>query len=162
MTKHSIAPETVAIRRARREDAARIASLIMHGAPTATMTPAEIEAEAGHPAYVAAFEEVNASLANTLFVAERAGEVVGTFQVTIIPGLAARGRKRAKIESVHVAPKWRGRGIGGLMIAHALAFAELQGAGIAELTSNKDRVDAHRFYRDLGFDQSHEGFKKLL
>ncbi|MBA4271448.1 MAG: GNAT family N-acetyltransferase, partial [Methylobacterium sp.] len=103
---------------------------------------------------------VEASAHNTLFVAEAAGGlVVGTFQVTLIPGLVARGRMRAKFESVHVAPERRGHGIGRIMIAHALAFAREHGAGMAELSSNKSRLDAHRFYVKLGFAQSHEGFK---
>ena len=162
MTRTAVAPAEIAIRRARSEDVARIAELIMLGAATQTQTPEEIAAEAQHPGYAEAFAAVEASKDNALFVAERAGAVVGTFQVTLIPGLVARGRKRAKIESVHVAPECRGLGIGGLMIEHALAFADGEGAGLVELTSNKSRVDAHRFYRNLGFDQSHEGFKKPL
>lgn len=162
MTIDPIAEDGIPIRRARREDVPRIAALIMFGAPRPSMTAAEIELEAAHPSYLAAFEEIESGSCNALFVAEQAGTVVGTFQVTLIPGLVSRGRKRAKIESVHVAPEYRGRGIGRFMIAHALAFAEQGGAGLVELTSNKERVDAHRFYRNLGFDQSHEGFKKAL
>ncbi|AMJ63476.1 hypothetical protein AXW83_05640 [Bosea sp. PAMC 26642] len=152
----------IAIRLARREDVARIAELIMLGAAAPTQTAEEIAAEARHPDYARAFDEIEASPDNTLFVAERAGEVVGTFQVTIIPGLVARGRQRAKIESVHVAPESRGAGIGAVMVRHALAFARERGAGLVELTSNKSRKDAHRFYRQLGFDQSHEGFKIVV
>jgi GNAT superfamily N-acetyltransferase len=159
MTTHTLEPGAIAIRLARREDVARIAELIMLGAPVLTQTPEEIAAEALHPDYIRAFEEVAASPANTLFVAERSGAVVGTFQITLIPGLAARGRRRAKIESVHVAPESRGLGIGAIMMAHALAFAREHNVGLVELTSNKAREDAHRFYRNLGFDQSHEGFK---
>ncbi len=149
----------ITIRRARAADIARIAELIMLGAATQTMSPDAIAAEARHPAYADAFTAIEASPHNALFVAEAEGLVVGTFQVTLIPGLVARGRMRAKIESVHVAPEHRGRGIGGVMIAHALGFAREQGAGMAELTSNKARTDAHRFYVRLGFAQSHEGFK---
>jgi len=152
----------IVIRQARREDVVRIATLIMLGAPQQRTLPADIATEAGDPAYLAAFAEVDASPYNTLFVAEEAGEVIGTFQVTLIPGLAARGRKRAKFESVHVAPECRGRGIGAVMIRHALAFAKANGAGLAELTSDKAREDAHRFYLRLGFAQSHEGFKMAL
>lgn len=162
MSEAKVEASEISIRPARREDVARVASLIMLGAPTQTKSAAEIEAEAAHPAYLNAFDEVLASADNTLFVAERGGAVVGTFQVTIIPGLVARGRKRAKFESVHVAPECRGLGIGAVMIAHALAFAKEKGAELAELTSNKARTDAHRFYRNIGFDQSHEGFKKLV
>lgn len=149
----------IAIRRARSEDVPRIATLIMLGAATQSMTPDEIAAEATHPDYLTAFAAIEASPHNALFVAESEGAVVGTFQVTLIPGLVARGRMRAKFESVHVAPESRGRGIGGVMIAHAIAFAREHGAGMAELSSNKSRKDAHRFYVNLGFAQSHEGFK---
>lgn len=157
-------PDTasIAVRQARREDVARIAALIMHGAAKQTMTDAEIAAEATDPAYEEAFAAVLASPDNTLFVAEQAGTVVGTFQITLIPGLVARGRKRAKIESVHVAPERRGQGIGAVMMRHAVAFARQNGVALVELTSNKDRVDAHRFYRNFGFAQSHEGFKLEL
>jgi GNAT superfamily N-acetyltransferase len=157
-------PDTtsIVIRRARRDDVARIAALIMLGAPTQTMSPAEIEAESAHHDYLDAFAQIEASAHNALFVAEQAGAVMGTFQVTLIPGLVARGRLRAKFESVHVAPEHRGQGIGAIMIAHALAFARESGAGMAELTSNKSRTDAHRFYVRLGFEQSHEGFKMVL
>ena len=152
----------VEIRPARREDVARIAALILHGSATQTMTPAEIEAEANHPDYLRAFEEVEGSPANHLFVAERAGVVLGTYQVTLIPGIAARGGRRAKLESVHVAPDSRALGIGALMIAAALGFAKEHGAGLIELSANTNRIDAHPFYRNLGFDQSHEGFKITL
>jgi ribosomal protein S18 acetylase RimI-like enzyme len=158
-TKNPRDPGAIAIRLGRREDVARVAELIMLGAAVLTRSTEEIAAEALHPDYLRAFEEVAASPANTLFVAELAGAVVGTFQITIIPGLAARGRRRAKIESVHVAPESRELGIGAIMMRHALAFAKERGVGLVELTSNKAREDAHRFYRNLGFDQSHEGFK---
>jgi ribosomal protein S18 acetylase RimI-like enzyme len=162
MTRTPVTAAEITIRRAKAGDVARIAELIMLGAATQMMTPEEIAVEARHPGYAEAFAEIDTSKDNMLFVAERAGEVVGTFQVTLIPGLVARGRKRGKIESVHVAPESRGLGIGALMIRHALAFAGERGVGLIELSSNKSRADAHRFYRNLGFDQSHEGFKKQL
>ena len=160
MTASTQTATAVTIRRARRQDVERIAELIMLGAATQTMTADAIRQEARHPGYAEAFAAVEASPHNALFVAEEAGGlVVGTFQVTLIPGLVARGRMRAKFESVHVAPERRGHGIGRVMIAHALAFAREHGAGMAELSSNKSRLDAHRFYVNLGFSQSHEGFK---
>lgn len=162
MSGTKVDPSEITIRQARRQDVRRVATLIMLGASTATMTPSEIEAEAVHPAYENSFDAILASPDNTLFVAERGGEVVGTFQVTLIPGLVSRGRKRAKFESVHVAPECRGMGVGAVMIAFALDFAKGRGAELVELTSNKSRLDAHRFYRKLGFDQSHEGFKILV
>jgi GNAT superfamily N-acetyltransferase len=156
------APSAVTVRQAQREDTPRIATLIMLGAARQTRTAAEIEREADDPAYLDAFDAIASSPDNTLFVAQRAGVVVGTFQLTLIPGLVARGRKRAKVESVHVAPESRGLGIGALMMRHAIAFAGQQGAGLVELTSDKARIDAHRFYVKLGFAQSHEGFKFVI
>lgn len=152
----------VTMREARREDTARIAALIMLGAAKQTRSADEIAQEASHPSYLDAFDEVAASPHNTLFVAELDGEVVGTLQVTLIPGLISRGRKRAKLESVHVDPALRGRRIGEAMVTYAVEFARKSGAGLVELTSNKSREAAHRFYRRLGFDQSHEGFKLEL
>lgn len=154
--------DDLTLREARREDVARIAELIMLGAAKATRTPSEIAEAAGDPAHLSGFEQIQASPDNALFVAERGGEVIGTFQVTLIPGIAEFGRKRAKLESVHIAPAERGRGIGRMMIGFAERFARAHGATIIELSSNKSRLDAHRFYRDLGFDQSHEAFKKVL
>lgn len=162
MSGTKVDPSDISIREARREDVRRVASLILLGSADQPKSAAEIEAEIAHPEYERAFEEILASRYNTLFVAEHAGEVVGTFQLTIIPGLAARGRKRAKIESVHVAPAVRGRGVGAVMIGFALDYAKGKGAGLVELTSHKSRADAHRFYLRIGFDQSHEGFKKLV
>ena len=129
MSAQTIGPTQITIRCARREDVPRIASLIMMGAPKVTMSAAEIAAEASHPSYPEAFDAMMANPYNALFVAEAADGVVGTFQLTVIPGLMARGRKRAKIESVHVAPECRGRGVGAVMMEHALAFAKERGVG---------------------------------
>ena len=155
-------PHGITMRAAIRADAPRIAVLILMGAAKQTRTEAEIEEEAAHPAYLSAFDEVAASPHNRLFVAELDGAVVGTLQVTLIPGLVNRGRKRAKLESVHVDPAQRSRGIGAVMVAFAVDFARRNGVGLVELTSNKSREAAHRFYRRLGFEQSHEGFKLEL
>lgn len=114
------------------------------------------------PAYQRAMTRIVESPDNLLFVATLDGAVVGTFQVTLIPGLVGGGRLRAKFESVHVLPQHRGKGIGARMIAHAIEVARARGAAMAELTSNKLRRDAHRFYERLGFARSHEGFKLVL
>ena len=114
------------------------------------------------PAYQRAFSRIMESPDNLLFVTTLDGAVVGTFQVTLLPGLVGGGRLRAKFESVHVLPQHRGHGLGGKMIAHAIAVAKGRGAGIVELSSNKKRFAAHRFYERLGFAKSHEGFKLVL
>jgi GNAT superfamily N-acetyltransferase len=114
------------------------------------------------PAYQRAFARIMESPDNLLFVATLDGAVIGTFQVTILPGLVGGGRLRAKFESVHVLPDHRGHGIGAKMIAHAIEVAKSRGAAIVELSSNKKRLAAHRFYERLGFARSHEGFKLVL
>lgn len=152
----------ITIRPAEERDVATIAALIMHGAAVQTRSDEEIAREAAHPAYLDAFREVAASAHDSLFVAEHDGAVVGTYQITLIPGIIARGRKRAKLESVHVSPAMRGRGVGAAMIRHAIEQARAGAANMVELSSNKSRLDAHRFYRTLGFAQSHEGFKLEL
>ncbi len=113
-------------------------------------------------AYEAAFAAIAGSRDNTLYVAEWDGRVVGTFQLTFIPNLTGRGALRVKIESVKVKADLRSRGIGARMMAFAEAQARSRGARLLELSSNKTRGDAHRFYERLGFARSHEGFKKKL
>jgi GNAT superfamily N-acetyltransferase len=82
--------------------------------------------------------------------------------MTLIPSLTGRGALRVKIESVKVGSALRSQGIGAAMMAHAESEARRRGARLVELTSNKVRGDAHRFYERLGFARSHEGFKKRV
>ncbi|WP_243368042.1 GNAT family N-acetyltransferase [Microvirga solisilvae] len=114
------------------------------------------------PAYEAAFAAIASSPENMLFVAVDGDEVVGTFQLTFIPNLTGRGTLRVKVESVKVKAARRSGGIGGRMMTFAEEVARTRGARAMELTSNKTRKDAHRFYERLGFSRSHEGFKKKL
>jgi GNAT superfamily N-acetyltransferase len=113
-------------------------------------------------AYEAAFTAIAQSRDNILYVAELDGRVVGTFQLTFIPNLTGRGALRVKIESLKVKAALRSRGIGANMMAFAEAEARSRGARLLELSSNKVRGDAHRFYERLDFTRSHEGFKKKL
>jgi GNAT superfamily N-acetyltransferase len=114
------------------------------------------------PAYEAAFHAIGRSVENTLFVAVDDNEVIGTFQLTFIPNLTGRGAMRVKVESVKVKAARRSGGIGARMMAFAEDYARTNGAAAMELTSNKTRKNAHRFYERLGFSRSHEGFKKKL
>jgi GNAT superfamily N-acetyltransferase len=114
------------------------------------------------PAYEAAFAAIQQSPANQLFVAERDAQVIGTFQLTFIPNLTGRGALRVKVESVKVRSSLRSQGIGARMMAFAEQTARARGARLLELSSNKTRTDAHRFYERIGFARSHEGFKKKL
>lgn len=157
----AVAP-AVTFREACREDTPAVVALVLQGDAAHPLSHADAVAEATHPAYLKAFDVIAASPDISLFVAERAGAVIGTIKVVIVPGLAARGRTRARFESVHVAPDLRGAGIGASMVAFASDFARSRGATALELTSHNERLDAHRFYLKLGFDQTHAGFRKSL
>lgn len=112
-----------------------------------------------HPAYLAAFEAISADPNQRLVVAELAGERVGTVQITFIPGLLRLGMWRGLLESVHIVSHLRSQGLGARMVRWALEECRERGCGMVQLTSNKLRLDAHRFYERLGFKKSHEGFK---
>lgn len=112
--------------------------------------------------YLAAFAELESDPHQRLVVADRAGEIVGTFQLTYIPGISQRGLKRALIESVRVTAAERGTGLGTQMMRWAVDEARAAGCGLVQLTSNAERPDAHRFYERLGFVPSHVGFKLKL
>lgn len=118
--------------------------------------------EPHHPRYLAALAAIDADPNQRLVVAECEGRPAGTLQLTFIPGIARLGETRCLIEAVHIAPDLRSRGLGSQMIRWAIDEARARGCGVVQLTSNKKRVDAHRFYQRLGFAQSHEGFKYAL
>jgi GNAT superfamily N-acetyltransferase len=112
--------------------------------------------------YYAAFDAIAASPGNGLYVAEAGGAIVGTLQLTFIPGLDYLGAERMLIEAVRVARDRRNSGIGKAMIAEAIAIARRRGCQRVELTSSASRKDAHRFYERLGFIASHVGMKLML
>lgn len=117
---------------------------------------------AGAPDYETALAAISADPNQALYIAELDGEPVGTFQLTFIPGIMRKGMWRALVEGVHIAPDHRNKGLGGKMMRHAIEVSSQRGCGMIQLTSNKKRADAHRFYQRLGFAQSHEGFKLFL
>ena len=112
--------------------------------------------------YVKAFREIEADPNNQLVVAELDGEVVGTLQLTFTPSISFQGGKRCTVESVRVDRKYRGQGIGREMMLWAIERAKAMGCISMQLTTNNDRVDAHRFYENLGFSKSHVGMKLKL
>ena len=114
------------------------------------------------PAYVAAFTAIADDPNQRLLIAELAGETVGTFQLTFTPGIFRKGAWRCTVEGVHVATAHRNKKIGASMMEWAIEAARSRGCSTVQLTSNKARTSAHRFYTRLGFTQSHEGFKYYL
>jgi GNAT superfamily N-acetyltransferase len=113
-------------------------------------------------AYWRAFDAIDADPNNALVVAERDGEVVGCLQLTYIASLTRGGGERAQIEGVRVAAAARGSGLGRRMVRWAVAEARARGCRLVQLTTDKRRPDAHRFYASLGFAATHEGMKLEL
>jgi GNAT superfamily N-acetyltransferase len=113
-------------------------------------------------AYERAFADISADPRNFLIVAEQGGELVGCLQVTYIPGLGRHGAERALIESVRVRSDRRGQGLGRELMAWVVDQARQRGCALVQLTTDKSRSDAHRFYLGLGFVASHEGMKLPL
>ncbi|MGH3743008.1 MAG: GNAT family N-acetyltransferase [Micromonosporaceae bacterium] len=112
--------------------------------------------------YQRAFEAITSDPRQLLVVAERDGAVVGTLQLTFLPGLSRRGATRAQIEGVRVAASARGAGLGAQLISWAIEESRQRGCQLVQLTSDASRADAHRFYQRLGFAPSHVGFKRAL
>ncbi|WP_327032274.1 GNAT family N-acetyltransferase [Micromonospora ureilytica] len=113
-------------------------------------------------AYERAFAAIDADPRNALIVAEQAGELVGCLQITYIPGLGRHGAERSLIESVRVRSDRRGQGLGRDLMTWAVDQARQRGCALVQLTTDKTREDAHRFYLSLGFVASHEGMKLAL
>lgn len=148
------------IRRAKKDDIQKIIELFNDGAPEgASVRVAPDELRLG---YVEAFERIDADPKQHLMVAEVCNEVIGTFQMTFLTFLAGAGLDDCQIESVHVARRWRTRGIGTRMIEWAIDEAKKHGCRRVQLTTDKRRVAAHRFYERFGFELSHEGAKLWL
>lgn len=119
-------------------------------------------ADATHADYTAALAAIDASPNEELFVVELGGKPVGCFQLSYMPGLMRRGMWRGQIELVHVEGAHQGQGLGTEMMRWAVERCRERGCGMVQLTSNKKRLAAHRFYERLGFAKSHEGFKLYL
>jgi GNAT superfamily N-acetyltransferase len=109
--------------------------------------------------YLRAFALVDADPAHLLVVAEDGNDVVGTLQLSVLPGLSRRGALRAQLEGVRVAGGSRGTGLGAALVGWAVDEARRRGCALVQLTTDKVRTDAHRFYTRLGFVASHEGLK---
>jgi GNAT superfamily N-acetyltransferase len=113
-------------------------------------------------AYVNAFDAMGADGNQAMLVGVLGGEVVAYLQVTFIPGLSRKGAWRGQIESVRVASRLRGHGIGGRLLEEAIGLCRARRCHLVQLTSDKARAEAHRFYGRLGFVASHDGFKLSL
>lgn len=112
--------------------------------------------------YLTALERLSSDPNQHLVVAVREGRVIGTLQLTVIPGLSRKGSTRSIIEGVRIHADERGSGLGTHLIEWAVAESRRQNCQLVQLTSDNTRTDAHRFYERLGFTASHVGFKLQL
>ncbi|WP_328504938.1 GNAT family N-acetyltransferase [Streptomyces sp. NBC_00457] len=112
--------------------------------------------------YLTALERLSADPNQHVVVAVRESRIVGTLQLTIIPGLSRKGATRSIIEAVRIHADERGSGLGTQLIQWAVDESRRQDCQLAQLTSDASRTDAHRFYERLGFEASHVGFKLTL
>lgn len=112
--------------------------------------------------YLGAFAAIDGDPNQMLVVGELAGAVVSTMQLSFLPGLSHKGAWRGQIEAVRVARDRRSDGIGAVMISWAIAQCRARGCRQVQLTTDRSRTDAHRFYERLGFAQSHLGYKLTL
>ena len=112
--------------------------------------------------YLRAFEAIDADPAHLLLVAVDGTQVVATLQLSFLPGLARHGALRAQIEAVRVRQDHRGHGLGAALFEWAVQEAVRRGCALVQLTTDRSRDDALRFYERLGFVASHEGLKLVL
>ena len=151
--------EHLTFRKAVEADLATIIALLADdvlGASRETIRPEDVAR------YHEAFLEIDADPNQFLCVVEDGSAAVGTFQLTFIPGLSRGGTKRAQIEAVRVSRSRRSDRIGEAMFKWAIDYSRSHGCGLMQLTTDKQRPDAHRFYDRLGFEPSHNGYKLRL
>ncbi|MFD9541335.1 GNAT family N-acetyltransferase [Streptomyces sp. NPDC060022] len=112
--------------------------------------------------YETAFAAIDSDPRNEMLVLADGDGVLGCLQMTYIPGLGKHGAERALVEAVRIRADLRGGGLGRDLMRQAVERARLRGCALVQLTSGRQRTDAHRFYESLGFARSHEGFKLTL
>jgi len=152
-------PIPVHIRTARRDDVPAIVHLLADDTFGASR---EQPTDPLPQAYWDAFDAISIQGGNELLVAEANGEVVGCLQLTVIPGLSRVGALRAQIEGVRVSSRHRGQRIGEALVDAATERAKTLGCVLVQLTTDRRRVDAHRFYERLGFESTHIGMKRAI
>ncbi len=145
--------------RARAEDLPAIVAMLADDALGRAREAPDLPLDAR---YAVAFEAIDADANQLLLIAECNGVVAGCLQISFIPGLSRTGAWRALIESVRVSSALRGHGIGRQLVEFAIDEASRRGCRLVQLTTDRSRTDAHRFYERLGFVASHVGMKLEL
>ncbi len=113
-------------------------------------------------AYRDAFAAVDADPNQFLAVMTEGSRIIGTLQITYLAGLSLQGALRGQIEAVRIADDRRGERLGQRLLEWAVEECRRRGCRLVQLTTNKSRQDAHRFYDRLGFKASHIGYKLEL
>ncbi|MGX8011466.1 N-acetyltransferase family protein [Mesorhizobium sp. ORM8.1] len=149
----------ISIRRAREADIPAIVAML------ADDELGRAREDAGTPlaqAYLDAFAQIDADPNQLLAVMTDGDDVIGTLQISFLTGLSLRGARRGQIEAVRVAAHRRSEGLGQRLFEWAIETCRERGCRVAQLTTDKSRLDAHRFYDRLGFKASHIGYKLKL
>lgn len=149
----------ISIRRAREADVAVIVAMLADDALGRAREDASLPL--AQP-YRDAFAAIDGDPNQLLAVMTDGDDVIGTLQITFLAGLSQRGAWRGQIEAVRVASTRRGEGLGQRLLEWAIDKCRERGCRVVQLTTNKSRTDAHRFYERLGFKASHIGYKLEL
>ena len=115
-----------------------------------------------NPSYLSAFKNIVSDPNNELIVVEKEDNIIGMLQLTFIPYLSHSGSWRCLVEGVRIHKNFRGDGIGTIVIDWVIEYAREKGVNILQLTSDKQRPDAIRFYEGFGFKSTHQGLKLML
>lgn len=153
------AGRAVTVRRATRDDLPRIVAMLHDDGLGKRREDPSLPLDAR---YIAAFERLDGDEDHLMLVLLQDDRVVGYLQLSFIPGLSRRGMLRGHIEAVRIAGDRRGQGLGTILLDHAIDECRRRDCGLVQLTSDKQRTDARRFYERLGFVAAHEGFKLQL
>jgi GNAT superfamily N-acetyltransferase len=151
--------ETIQFRTARFDDVPAIVALLADDPLGSQRERTGVPLDA---CYVAAFRAIEADANQQLVVVCDGEDIIGTLQLSFIPGIARMGAWRGQIEAVRIAAHRRDSGLGQKMIEWAIDQCRARGCSLVQLTTDKSRADAHRFYEKLGFVASHEGYKRAL
>jgi ribosomal protein S18 acetylase RimI-like enzyme len=146
-------------RRAKLDDLKEIVLLLADDKLGCTREQADDEVA---QSYLDAFAKIDSDPNQYLMVLENNEKVVGTCHLTLLPSLTFSGSTRLQIEAVRVNSSIRSQNLGQQMIELAIHWGKEHGATIIQLSTNKERPDAIRFYEKLGFKATHEGMKLYL
>ena len=109
--------------------------------------------------YLSVFSELLESKYFDIFVMEKNNQIIGFYQIMYLPHVSLKGAKRGQIESVRICSNFRRGGLGTKLMKHAIKVARDKGCSIIQLTSNKKRKEIGKFYKNLGFSPTHDGYK---